>query len=102
MLAWLLDAITSGLSRLYVRPLGHYVAIVFLVARLHDHRRRALEPLRIVRCDGRRERAAHEPVGRDAPAGDRLRGAARRVPGEGVGARDPGLVVAWLINLFPL
>src|SRR5207249_9866413 len=32
MLAWLLDAIASGLSRLYGRPLGHDVAIVFLVA----------------------------------------------------------------------
>jgi len=32
MLAWLLDPIAAGLTRLYGRPLGHDVAIVFIVA----------------------------------------------------------------------
>jgi hypothetical protein len=32
MLAWLLDPIAAGLTRLYGRPLGHDVAIVFLLA----------------------------------------------------------------------
>ena len=32
MLAWLLDPIATGLTRLYGRPLGHDVAIVFLLA----------------------------------------------------------------------
>jgi hypothetical protein len=32
MLAWLLDPIAAGLTRLYGRPLGHDVAAVFLVA----------------------------------------------------------------------
>lgn len=32
MLAWLLDLIAAGLTRLYGRPLGHDVAIVFIVA----------------------------------------------------------------------
>jgi peptidoglycan/LPS O-acetylase OafA/YrhL len=32
MLAWLLDPIAAGLTRLYGRPLGHDVAVVFLLA----------------------------------------------------------------------
>src|SRR5262249_53996499 len=32
MLAWLFDSIAAGLTRLYGRPLGHDVAVVFLVA----------------------------------------------------------------------
>jgi len=32
MFAWLFDSIAAGLTRLYGRPLGHDVAVVFLVA----------------------------------------------------------------------
>ena len=32
MLAWLLEPIASGLTRIYGRPLGHDVAVVFVVA----------------------------------------------------------------------
>jgi len=32
MLAWLLDPIAAGLTRLYGRPLGHDVATVFIIA----------------------------------------------------------------------
>jgi hypothetical protein len=32
MLAWLLDPIAAGLTRLYGRPLGHDVAVVFFLA----------------------------------------------------------------------
>lgn len=32
MLAWLLEPIASGLTRVYGRPLGHDVAVVFVVA----------------------------------------------------------------------
>src|SRR5437899_217973 len=91
MLAWLLDAIASGLSRLYGRPLGHDVAIVFLVAFVFT----IIVAARWSRFGSSGVTAAvsaplMSPSGAMrllATASAVLRGAS---PAKGVGARDPG------------
>src|SRR5438876_468091 len=103
MLAWLLDAIASGLSRLYGRPLGHDVAIVFLVAFVFT----IIVAARWSRFGSSGVTAAvsaplMSPSGAMrllATASAVLRGAS---PAKGSALAILALVVAWLINLFPL
>jgi len=103
MLAWLLDAIASGLSRLYGRPLGHDVAIVFLVAFVFT----IIVAARWSRFGSSGVTAAvsaplMSPSGAMrllATASAVLRGAS---PAKGSALAILALVVAWLMNLFPL
>src|SRR5947199_6154624 len=103
MLAWLLDAIASGLSRLYGRPLGHDVAIVFLVAFVFT----IIVAARWSRFGSSGVTAAvsaplMSPSGAMrllATASAVLRGAS---PAKGSALAILALAVAWLINLYPL
>jgi hypothetical protein len=103
MLAWLLDAIASGLTRLYGRPLGHDVAIVFLVAFVLT----IIVAARWSRSGSSGVTAAvsmplMSPSGAMrllATACAMLRGAS---PARASALAILALVVAWLINLFPL
>src|SRR5439155_26745468 len=90
MLAWLLDAIASGLSRLYGRPLGHDVAIVFLVAFVFT--------IIVAACWSRFGSSGVtaavsapliSPSGAMRLLGHRLRGAAGRRPADAGRAREP-------------
>jgi hypothetical protein len=103
MLTWLLDLIAGGLTRLYGRPLGHDVAIVFLLALVLSV---------VVASRWNRPGApgitAAVGVPLMSPAGmARLLADATAMARGAAGARATALaiaalVVAWLVNLVPL
>lgn len=103
MLAWLLDAVASGLTRLYGRPLGHDVAVVFLVAFVAT----IIVAARWSRSGASGVTAAvgvplMSPSGAMrllATTATMARGA---YPAKATALAIVALVVAWLINLFPL